>query len=93
MVSYLNGPTVIRKVACVVGGAPFYIHDAVREGYDLFVTGEAAEPSMSLANELGINFIAAGHYNTEIDGVRELGRRIGEQFSIPSEFIDIPNAV
>jgi dinuclear metal center YbgI/SA1388 family protein len=92
-IKYLYGPTQIRKIAAVVGGAPFYIHDAVREGYDLFITGEAAEPSQALAKELGINFVAFGHYNSETAGVRSLGRILGEMFGIEHEFIDIPNEV
>lgn len=91
--SYLDGPTQIRKVASVVGGAPFYIHDAVREGYDLFVTGEAAEPTQALAKELGINFVALGHYDSEKSGVQELTKRIAARPKIPYQFLDVPNSV
>ena len=90
---YPYGPTQIRKVAAVVGGAPFYIHDAVREGYDLFITGEAAEPSMALAKELGINFLALGHYNSEKSGVQILGWQTAMQFGLTHEFLDVPNPV
>lgn len=92
-IKYLNGPTQIRKVAAIVGGAPHYIHEAVREGYDLFITGEAAEPTQSLAKELGINFVALGHYNSEIDGVDELSYQISKKFDIPFTFLDVPNSV
>jgi dinuclear metal center YbgI/SA1388 family protein len=92
-VKYLNGPTQIRKVAAIVGGAPHYIHDAVREGYDLFITGEAAEPTQALAKELGINFVALGHYNSEKQGVRNLTGRLGLEFDLPTAFLDVPNEV
>lgn len=92
-IKYLYGPTQIRKVAAIVGGAPHYIHDAVREGYDLFLTGEAAEPTEALAKELGINFVAQGHYNTETSGVRRLGSELQVEFRIHSQFLDIPNSV
>lgn len=92
-VKYLCGPTQIRKVASIVGGAPFYIHEAVREGYDLFITGEAAEPSQALAKELGINFVAYGHYNSEKSGVQALTDKLGLEFNVKTKFLDIPNAV
>lgn len=92
-IKYLYGPTQIRKVASVVGGGAHYIHDAVREGYDLFITGEAAEPSEALAKELGINFVAQGHYNTEKSGVQNLLALIEDEFQVATTFIDIPNEV
>jgi dinuclear metal center YbgI/SA1388 family protein len=90
---YRNGPTQIRKVAAIVGGAPHYIHDAVRDGYDLFITGEAAEPTQALAKELGINFVALGHYNSEKIGVDALTREVRKRFNVTTRFIDIPNEV
>lgn len=90
---YLYGPTQIRKIASIVGGAPHYIHEAAREGYDLFITGEVAEPTMALAKELEINFYAYGHYNSEIAGVRKLARIVEHEFAVEGVFIDIPNDV
>lgn len=93
-VAYLNGPTQIRKIASVVGGAPFYIHDAVREGYDLFVTGEAAEPTQALAKELGINFVALGHYDSEKAGVQYLAQELFTKFRLDDYWwLDVPNSV
>jgi dinuclear metal center YbgI/SA1388 family protein len=92
-IKYLYGPTQIRKVCAIVGGAPFYIHEAVRDGYDLFITGEAAEPSQALAKELGINMVCQGHYNSEKSGVQSLGAIAAGIHGIEHEFIDIPNEV
>lgn len=87
------GPKEIKRAAVIVGGGANYIHDAKREGYDLFFTGEPAEPSRALAQELEIHFIAAGHHATEKAGVRALGDRLAEQFDIPHYFIDVNNPV
>lgn len=92
-IKYLYGPTQIRKVCAIVGGAPFYIHEAVREGYDLFITGEAAEPSQALASELGINMVCQGHYNSEKSGVISLGDVVANIYGVEHQFIDIPNEV
>ncbi len=40
-----------------------------------------------------MNFINAGHYNTEKLGVQNLGKLIEKKFSLEVEFIDIPNEI
>jgi dinuclear metal center YbgI/SA1388 family protein len=81
------------KVCAITGGGGNYIHQAVKEGYDLFLTGEAEEPSKALARELGISFVAAGHHATEKAGVQALGDRIAREFEIEHVFIDVHNPV
>jgi dinuclear metal center YbgI/SA1388 family protein len=92
-VVFAHGPDRIERAAVITGGAARYLADAAREGYDLFLTGEPAEPSLHTARELGIHFIAAGHYATERVGIQALAERIGEQFELEWEFIDLPNPV
>jgi dinuclear metal center YbgI/SA1388 family protein len=92
-IRYLHGPTVIRKVAAIVGGGAHYIHEAHAEGYDLFITGEAEEPTQALAKELDMNFIATGHYNSEKLGVKALTEYLGLHFGLETIFLDIPNSV
>jgi dinuclear metal center YbgI/SA1388 family protein len=90
---FAEGPTELTRVAIVSGGAARYLPEAASQGYDLFLTGEAAEPSLQLARELGINFVAAGHYATEKLGVQALARRLAERFDLEWEFVDLPNPV
>jgi putative NIF3 family GTP cyclohydrolase 1 type 2 len=66
---------------------------AAREGYDLFLTGEPKEPSLHAARELGIHFLAAGHYATERLGIQALAAKIGERFGVDWEFVELPNPV
>jgi dinuclear metal center YbgI/SA1388 family protein len=87
------GPEEIRRVAIVSGGAGRYVGDAIAEGYDCFLTGEADEPTKHLAKEAGIHFVAAGHYATETSGVQALAARVAERFGVEWEFIDLPNPV
>jgi len=87
------GPQRIERMAICSGGAARQIEDAIREGYDCFLTGEAAEPTKAIAKEAGIHFIAAGHYATETSGVQLLAEKIAERFGVEWEFVDLPNPV
>jgi dinuclear metal center YbgI/SA1388 family protein len=87
------GPEEVERVAVCSGGAARYVVDAAAAGYDCFVTGEADEPTKHAAKELGIHFVAAGHYATETLGVRALAAKLGEQFGVAWEFVDLPNPV
>jgi putative NIF3 family GTP cyclohydrolase 1 type 2 len=87
------GPEEISRVAIVSGGAGRHVAEAIAEGYDCFLTGEADEPTKHLAKEAGIHFVAAGHYATETSGVQALAARVAERFGIDWEFVDLPNPV
>jgi dinuclear metal center YbgI/SA1388 family protein len=87
------GPEEIRRVAVLTGGAAKYLAQAVAEGYDCYLTGEAAEPTKHAAKEAGIHFVAAGHYATETFGVKALSARIADEFGLEWEFVDLPNPV
>jgi dinuclear metal center YbgI/SA1388 family protein len=88
-----DGPEAIARVAIVSGGGARYAADAAREGYDVFLTGEAAEPTLHLARELGITVVAAGHYATERLGVQALTARLADRFGLEWEFVELPNPV
>ena len=86
-------PERIERVAIVSGGGARYMLEAAREGYDLFLTGEPAEPSLHLARELGVTLVAAGHYATERLGVQALTARLAERFGLEWEFVELTNPV
>jgi dinuclear metal center YbgI/SA1388 family protein len=90
---FAYGGEQIERVAICSGGAARHVVDAVAEGYDCFVTGEADEPTKHTAKEAGIHFIAAGHYATETSGVQALSTRLADEFDVEWEFIDLPNPV
>lgn len=91
--AFLYGPEPVQTVAIVTGGGGPSLLAAAREGYDLFLTGEPKEPSLHAARELGIHFLAAGHYATERLGIQALTARIGEHFDLDWEFVELPNPV
>ena len=90
---FAEGPERIARVAISSGGAGRHLIEAAHEGYDLFLTGEPDEPGMHTARELGIHFVAGGHYATEQFGVQALAERLAERFGLDWEFVDLPNPV
>lgn len=85
------GKEQIKTVAIVSGGAANMFEQAVAQGIDLYITGEASEQTQEFARETRSNFICAGHYNTEKTGVKALSEIIEKRFKVKTEFIDIPN--
>lgn len=87
----VDGRRQIRRVAWCTGGAQGYIEQAVAAGVDAYLTGEVSEPTVHIARESGLSFIAAGHHATERYGVQALGEYLARQFDIEHLFIDIDN--
>ncbi|HEX2495343.1 MAG TPA: Nif3-like dinuclear metal center hexameric protein [Gaiellaceae bacterium] len=85
-----GGPERIERVAVITGGAAKLVREAASAGFDAYVTGEPAEPTMHLARELGIHFLAGGHYATETFGIRALAERLADRFELEWEFLDVP---
>jgi dinuclear metal center YbgI/SA1388 family protein len=92
-VHYAHGPDEVQRVAICSGGAAGELIRAAHEGYDLYLTGEPAEPSLHNARELGIHFVAAGHYATETLGVQALARRLADRFELEWEFLPVESPV
>jgi len=88
-----HGPEQIERVAISTGASGYDLIEAAHAGYDAFLTGEPEEPSLHTARELGIHFVAAGHYATERLGVQALARRLGEEFELEWEFLEVENPV
>jgi dinuclear metal center YbgI/SA1388 family protein len=87
------GPERIRSIGIVSGAAADSLHEAAAAGLDAFLTGEPREHITAEARELGIHFVAAGHYATETFGVRALGDLLAARFGIEHTFVDLPNPV
>jgi dinuclear metal center YbgI/SA1388 family protein len=90
---FAEGPERIERVAVVTGGGGTRLIQAAHDGFDALVTGEPEEPALHAARELGIHFLAGGHYATETFGVRALAARLADEFALDWEFLDLPNPV
>ena len=85
-----GGARRIERVAIVTGGGAKLVREAASAGYDAYITGEPAEPTLHLARELGIHFLAGGHYATETFGIKALAEKLAVEFSLDWEFVDVP---
>lgn len=83
------GKRTVRTVAIVSGGAAAEIAEAGQKGIDVYISGEPKLMACHLAQEYGINAIFAGHYATEVFGVKALARLLASRFRVKTEFLDM----
>ena len=87
---YPCGKENLKKVALSSGGGASMLSLAIKEGADLFITGEPRLSSYHLAKESGINLIFCGHYATETVGIKALMAEIQKRFEVDCLFLDLP---
>jgi len=83
----------LGKIAWCTGAAQGFLGDAIAAGASVYISGEISEPTVHLARETGVAYIAAGHHATERYGVQALGEHVAEHFGIRHQFVDIDNPV
>lgn len=92
--SCAGGPSEVKRIGVITGGAGSEVFDIAATGVDTFITGEGPHWSYTAAEELGINVIYAGHYATETFGVKSLSQRWCDEFpGVTWEFIDHPTGL
>lgn len=88
-----GGDHPVRRIAWCTGAAQSMIELAADKGVDAYISGEISEPTVHVARERGIHYIAAGHHATERYGVAALGSWLAQQHGLEHRFIDIDNPV
>ncbi len=88
-----DGERLVRRVAWCSGGAQGMFEQAIALGVDLYLTGEASEPSTHLARESGVAYLAAGHHASERYGIMALAAHLAECFNLDCRFVDVDNPV
>ncbi|MGS0740955.1 Nif3-like dinuclear metal center hexameric protein [Glaciimonas sp. GG7] len=83
----------LGQIGWCTGAAQNYLGEAIAAGASAYISGEISEPTVHLARESGVAYLAAGHHATERYGVQALGRHLAERFGIQHRFIDIDNPV
>ena len=83
----------VGMVGVITGGAGSEIAAMAEQGIDTFITGEGPHWSYPLAEELGVNLIYAGHYQTETFGVKKMSELISQRWGVDSCFIDHPTGL
>ena len=64
------------------GGAGEFAEEAKSLGCDLYVTGEASWGDVIAAENCGMKMICAGHYETEVFGVRALAQAMKKTLKV-----------
>lgn len=82
------GKEMIETVAIVSGSGEDEIQEAMDAGVDCYITGEIGHTSYHTCLEEKFNVIAGGHYQTEIFGVRAVGRMLEKALGLETFFID-----
>ncbi len=88
-----GGSDLIQRAAVVTGSGSSLIAQAAREGLDLLITGEPKHAAFHEPFEWGINVLYAGHYDTEVFGVKALAEKIAAEFGLPWVFLDHPTGL
>lgn len=84
------GPSMIRSVGVISGGGTREVSQAIDEGLDLYITGDASHNIYHESREAGINVMFAGHYMTEIYGVKAMAEAVASELGLETVFLDIP---
>ncbi|MBU4256995.1 Nif3-like dinuclear metal center hexameric protein [Patescibacteria group bacterium] len=84
------GPRKVKRIGVISGGSSPDFKFAAELGADTYLCGDIREDVVRAVEEIGVNFINAGHYNTEKLGIQNLGNLIAKKFGIEVEFIDVP---
>ena len=88
-----NLAQAVTQVGWCTGAAQNMLGEAIDAGASVYISGEISEPTVHLARESGVAYIAAGHHATERYGVQAVGEQLAMQFGLSHRFIDIDNPV
>jgi dinuclear metal center YbgI/SA1388 family protein len=88
-----SGPTAMRTAAVISGGGAFEVNQAIAAGIDLYVTGEASHAVYGAVIESRTTFVAAGHYRTEVHGVKAVAARLARETGLETFFVDLPTGL
>ncbi|MFZ6675300.1 Nif3-like dinuclear metal center hexameric protein [Undibacterium sp. Xuan67W] len=83
----------LGKIAWCTGAAQNMLDQAINAGASVYLSGEISEPTVHLARESGVSYMACGHHATERNGVKALAEFVAQRFGIEHHFVDIPNPV
>jgi len=84
---------LLGTVGWCTGAAQNLLGDAIAAGASTYLSGEISEPTVHLAREAGVAYLACGHHATERYGVQAVGDHLAAQFDIRHVFVDIGNPV
>lgn len=78
-----------RTIGVCSGGAGGFATEAKALGCDMYVTGEADWGEVITAENIGMEMICAGHYETETFGVKALMKAMKKALKISTVFVSL----
>lgn len=78
-----------RKIGICSGGAGEFAAEAKELGCDLYITGEASWGDVIAAENIGMEMICAGHYETETFGMKALMKAMKKALKISTVFVSM----
>ena len=84
-----GGDHDIQSIALCTGAAQGFIGSVAECGVDAYLSGEISEPTVHVARERSVHYIAAGHHATERYGIEALGNHLASAFNLEVHFVDI----
>ena len=87
------GKKQIRTVAIISGAAAEDAVQAAKAGVDAYITGEIGHEDFHRIEELKLNVLAGGHYQTETVGVNLVRQKLEREKGIETVFIDVPTGL
>jgi dinuclear metal center YbgI/SA1388 family protein len=83
----------LGRIGWCTGAAQNLMSDAIAAGATTYLSGEISEPTVHLAREAQVAYLACGHHATERYGVQSLGQHLAQRFGVEHHFIDVDNPV
>ncbi len=91
VVSLAEHSQPVDRVAVLCGSGSPALEEAAQKNCQVLLTGDAKEPTMAMARELGVAVLVGGHEATERLGVQALAERLKHQFGITWGYVADPN--
>jgi len=88
-----TGPKYINKIAWCSGKGQSFIKQSGEFGVDAFITGEVSEETIHYAKEYKLHFFSIGHYASERNGIKYLGKWLKKNYDFHVEFLDVHNPI
>jgi dinuclear metal center YbgI/SA1388 family protein len=83
----------VCRIGWCTGAAQDCFGQAIALAVDAFISGEISEPTVHLARESGVPYLACGHHATERYGIAALAGHLTQHCGLQCEFVDLDNPV
>ncbi len=87
------GREAVERVGIISGYGSKILDEPLSKKIDTFLTGESSHTLYHFAKEFGVNVVFAGHYATEVPGLKELASHLASRFALETKFLQAPTGL